>query len=1225
MVIKGQCPNCGGEITDERLALGLPCESCLPEVPEFLRSSGVSRLQFISEVAKLLDELGKLGKYTDLLKEEEELNAFEEFFESALGSRPWSAQRTWARRVLRGSSFTILAPTGVGKSVFGIVMSLFLAARGKKCYIVLPTSVLVKQVKERAEAFREKVGVNVRVLAYMAVSSKERTEALERVQRGDFDVLITTSSFLAKNFDLLKNFNFDFVFVDDVDAIIKSSKNIDKILLLLGLPKDAVDEALKLAKMSVARKSAEKGFVEEYKARKERLKKLLSEAKVGILVVSTATGRPRGLRVKLFRELLNFEIGSRAELLRNVVDAYTLAEESELEAWVAEIVAQLGKGGLVFVQPGTPPERINFLLKKLEDRGIKAKFITSKNKKDIESFEKGELDVLVGYAMYYGLLVRGIDLPHVIRYAVFAEVPHFRFSADVEEASPLRLLQLAQVFRNALTGNEAATLDRLTANLRRGLLNLEQEAYRVLTDALATGTRPDGYLGHLYDRLIELRNILRDLVSRESLVKELESRSLLSLRVFNGRPYLLLPDAPTYLQASGRTSRMYAGGLSRGLSVVVASDKRLLEALMKQVSWYTDDVSWVKFEELNVSSVLAEIDRDRDLIRELARGSIKRETTDLVKTALVIVESPTKARTIASFFGRPSRRNVGGLPVYEVSTGNTILLIAASKGHVLDLITGESVLAQGRKMLWGVIVEDEGDGRAFIPVYATIKRCLNCGEQFTESENGKCPYCGSTNIVDQAAVVEALKRVAGEVDLVLLATDPDTEGEKIAWDLYVLLKPYTSAVKRIEFHEVTRRAFEEALKNQRDVDVRRVEAQLVRRVEDRWIGFSLSRKLWERFGKRWLSAGRVQTPVLGWVIDRYNKVKKSVKTIFAVKLENGWRITFESDAAGKEARELAKKLSESSVTIERLSSESTKLPPSPPFTTESLLREAASLGLRVDEIMQLAQDLFELGLITYHRTDSVHVSTTGIGIAKAYLSERGMQQLFVGRTWAPPGAHECIRPTRPYDAETLRALVNQGVLQLARPLTPRHYKLYDMIFRRFVASQMCDARVKVERFRVSANVDSYLSPREIIAYAEIEEPGFTVIYKPFNLTKVEPGTYRVVEVVRSRRPTSRLYTQADLVALMKENGIGRPSTYAKIVTTLLERGYVIETKRRTIAPTRLGREVFEYLNSKFKSMISVNRTRKVEEEMDKIERGEKNYLDVLREFYREVISVESVV
>jgi len=1225
MLIEGQCPNCGGRITDERLALGLPCESCLPQVPEHLaRGSGASRLEFLREVVKLLDELGKLGGYAALLQEEEELGEFEKFFEKALGNRPWSAQRTWARRVLRGSSFTILAPTGVGKSVFGIVMALFLAARGKKSYIVLPTSVLVKQVRDRAEFFRERVGVGARVLAYLPAGSKDRVETLERVQRGDFDILVTTSSFLAKNFDIMKNLQFDFVFVDDVDAIIKSSKNIERILQLLGLPKEAVDEALKLVRLSVARRGAKgDAAMEEYKAGKEKLRGLLAKAKVGVLVVSTATGRPRGLRVKLFRELLNFEIGSRAELLRNVVDAYTVVKEGELEARVAEIVARLGKGGLVFVQPGTPAERVNLLLKELENRGIRAKFVTSKNKKDIEAFENGEVDVLIGYAMYYGLLVRGIDLPHVIRYAVFADVPHFRFAADVEEASPLRLLQLAQVFRSVLAGSEAMALDRLVASLRRGLFNLEQEAYRLLSESLATGTRPDGYLGHLYDRLVELRKILRDLVSRENLVKELERRALVSLRPLNGKLYLLLPDAPTYLQASGRTSRMYAGGLSKGLSVVVAGDERLLEALMKQVAWYSDDVSWVKLEELDLSKILAEIDRDRELIRELARGGARRETADLVKTALVVVESPTKARTIASFFGRPSRRNVGGLPVYEVSTGNLILLIAASKGHVLDLITGGSEPARARRMLWGVIVED---GSAFIPVYATIKRCLNCGEQFTEGKNGACPYCGSTNIADQAAVINALKRAASEVDLVLLATDPDTEGEKIAWDLYVLLKPYTGTVRRIEFHEVTRRAFEEALRNQRDVDVRRVEAQLVRRVEDRWIGFSLSMKLWERFGKRWLSAGRVQTPVLGWVIDRYNEVKKSVKTIFSVKLENGWQLTFESDVAGREAVEVAKKLAESRVTIERVGSEEVKLPPPPPYTTDALLREAAAnLRLSVSEVMRLAQDLFELGLITYHRTDSVHVSATGIGIAKAYLTERAMQQLFVGRSWAPPGTHECIRPTRPYDAETLRALVNQGVLQLVRQLTPHHYRLYDMIFRRFVASQMREAVVKVERFKACASVNSLELSREITIYSEIVEQGFAAVYRPFNLVKLEPGTYKVVGVTRSRRPTLRLYTQADLIALMKENGIGRPSTYAKIVSTLFERKYVIETKRRTIAPTKLGREVYAYLSDKFGNMISVERTRKVEEEMDKVERGERNYIDVLREFYREVVSIEGVV
>lgn len=1221
MLVRNQCPNCEGDITDERLAYGLPCEKCLPEVSELLLSSSrFSRLEFLSEVVRVLDRLGKRGKYEKLLLEEEELSKFEEFFEKALGSKLWSAQRTWARRVLRGSSFTILAPTGVGKSVFGITMALFLASKGKKSYLILPTSVLVKQTRDRAEAFKEKVGADVRVLAYLAANAKEKAELLDRLRNGDFDVLITTSNFLAKNFEAMSGLRFDFIFVDDVDAVIKSSKNIDKILLLLGLSKEAIDEALKLVKISMTRKSSKNGTIlEEYRREREKLEKMLSNSKIGVLVVSTATGKPRGLRVKLFRELLGFEIGSRAELLRNIVDTYTLLENGELEGKVAEIVAQLGKGGLVFIQPGTPPERINALLKELENRGIKAKLITSKNKKDIEAFEQGEIDVLLGYATYYGLLVRGIDMPHVIRYAVFVDVPHFRFAAEIEEASPLRLLQLAQVVRSVLTGSEAVELDRRTASLRRGLANLEQGAYRALAEALATGSRPDGYLGHLFDQLMELRKILQSLISREDLIEELEKRSLVSLRTIDGKRYLLLPDAPTYLQASGRTSRMYAGGISKGLSVVVASDKKLLEALMKQVAWYTDDAVWVKFEELDVAGVLAEIDKDRELVRELARGGVKREFADIVRTALVVVESPTKARTIASFFGRPSRRNIEGLPIYEVSVGDLILLVAASKGHVLDLIVSEGGQGEKRgKVLWGIVVEDG----SFIPIYATIKKCRDCGEQFTEGKNGACPYCGSTNIADQASVIDALRKVAGEVDLVLLATDPDTEGEKIAWDLYALLKPYTGNIKRIEFHEVTKRAFEEAVRNPRDIDLRRVEAQLVRRVEDRWIGFSLSMKLWEHFGSRRLSAGRVQTPVLGWVVGRYNEVKKSYKTIFTVRLENGWTLTFESEFAGKEARELEEKLRESFVKVESLGSEISALPPPPPFATDTLLREAtARLGLGVDEVMRIAQDLFELGLITYHRTDSVHVSSTGIGIARTYLSERGLQQLFIGRSWAPPGAHECIRPTRPYDAETLRALVNQGILQLVRPLTQYHYKLYDMIFKRFVASQMREATVRTERVRATVEAAPHVLSKEMVIYTEILEPGFSLFYRTFVPLKIEPGNYRIEEVKRARRPTLRLYTQADLIALMKENGIGRPSTYAKIVSTLFERRYVIETKKRSIVPTKRGVEVFEYLDSRFKDMISVDRTRKVEEEMDKVERGEKNYLDVLREFYCEVADI----
>lgn len=1206
MLIRGQCPNCRGVISDDRLASGLPCEECLPEPPKRLTATdSLSRLEMLKNVCDALSDLGKCKNYRLILEEESEVYDFELFFERVVGSKPWSAQRMWARRVLRGLSFVILAPTGVGKSVFGITMSLYLASRGEKCYLILPTSILVKQTLNRLQDYASRLGVNVRILAYLPRSGKARNDILKRIEQNDYDILVTTSQFLSKNFEIIKNTPFDFIFVDDVDAVIKSSRNVEKILALLGLSEQAINEALKIVRLYAARGSdSDSSELEKARA---RLRELLEGNRHGTLIVSTATGRPRGLRVKLFKELLNFEIGSGAELLRNIVDSYALVNDGRaLLARVVEIAESLGKGGLIYVQPGTPEEQINEIIRLLESKGLRAKALTSRSKKELEDFERGELDVLIGFATYYGLLVRGIDLPHVIRYAIFVEVPHFRFAAGIDEASPLRLLQLAQVVRSVLRGSEASTLDRITAVIRRYSSNLDQASYRALTEALATNTKPEGFLGFLYERLLELKELLRKLLSREDLLKELQAGSLASIRVMDGKPYIILPDAPTYLQASGRTSRMYAGGISKGLSVVVTSDESLIKALIRQMSWYVDDAKQVQFEDLDLRDILKEIDRDREIIKRLKEGKVEREIAELVKTALVVVESPTKARTIASFFGRPSRRRVENVVVYEVSAGNLQLLVAASKGHVLDLVTDVG--------FYGVKI----DG-AFTPVYTTVKRCLSCGAQFTEPKGGACPRCGKTRITDQVEVIRGLQRVAGEVDLVLLATDPDTEGEKIAWDLYSLLAPYTRSLKRIEFHEVTRRAFEEALKSPRSVDMRRVEAQLIRRIEDRWLGFILSRKLWDRFSMHWLSAGRVQTPVLGWVIEQYQKARDSVKTVFRVKLENGLTLILESDIGGNEARKLAKELKESTAAIERLNIESSKLHPPPPFSTDAMLKEAVEvLNLSTDEVMRLAQDLFEMGLISYHRTDSTHVSALGIGIARSYIAERYGEKAFVARAWGVPGAHECIRPTRPYDAEALRALVSQGILQLARPLTQQHYRLYDLIFRRFIASQMPECTVKVERLKV------VLGPltKEMATYVEIVEPGFARIYQPFRLAKIEPGEYKVIDLKHRKMPTVRLYSQADLVARMKEEGIGRPSTYARIISTLIDRKYVIETKRHKLVPTDLGLKVYSYLNGNFKNLISVERTRIVEELMDKVERGEASYMSVLRDLYEEVIKID---
>jgi Reverse gyrase len=256
-----------------------------------------------------------------------------------------------------------------------------------------------------------------------------------------------------------------------------------------------------------------------------------------------------------------------------------------------------------------------------------------------------------------------------------------------------------------------------------------------------------------------------------------------------------------------------------------------------------------EFSELNIKELKNEIEKERQLIKDIKAGKIYKEQEELIKVILFIVESPNKVKTISSFFGRPSIRNIGGLTVYEVSLGNIYLLITASKGHILELTTDNI----------GLFGIERKDG-VFYPYYNTIKKCLSCGNQFTEYKDEKCPYCGSTNVDDSINRIRALQELAMEVDQIIIGTDPDTEGEMIAYSLYLVLYTFNRNIKRAEFHEVTKTAILNALENLIDIDLNLVKSQVVRRIEDRWLGFSLSQIVQKYFSKNWLSAGRVQTP-----------------------------------------------------------------------------------------------------------------------------------------------------------------------------------------------------------------------------------------------------------------------------------------------------------------------------------------------------------------------------
>ncbi|HIP85033.1 MAG TPA: reverse gyrase, partial [Pyrodictium sp.] len=246
----------------------------------------------------------------------------------------------------------------------------------------------------------------------------------------------------------------------------------------------------------------------------------------------------------------------------------------------------------------------------------------------------------------------------------------------------------------------------------------------------------------------------------------------------------------------------------------------------------------------------------------------------------------------------------------------------------------------------------------------------------------------------------------------------------------------------------------------------------------------------------------------------------------------------------------------------------------------------------------------------------------GIAVAKEYLKEvygDKYREVFVPRQWGVGGAHEAIRPTRPIDVKRLRQLIEEGVIQPVRPLTRYHYALYDLVFRRFIASQMGAGKVLVKTVRVRVKgVEKTLELR-----TKIVEPGFLEFYQPFHIDPdVESGVYRIVNVSIMRWSPYPPYTQADVVRLMKERGIGRPSTYAKIIETLLRRRYITQIARQGyLASTVLGKAVYKFLTSRFARLVSEETTRRLQEEMDKIEEGLRDYREVLKEILEEIRSV----
>ena len=548
---------------------------------------------------------------------------------------------------------------------------------------------------------------------------------------------------------------------------------------------------------------------------------------------------------------------------------------------------------------------------------------------------------------------------------------------------------------------------------------------------------------------------------------------------------------------------------------------------------------------------------------------------------LVIVESPTKSKSLQKFLGTNFR-------------------VLASFGHVRDLPEDE----------FGIEVEKD-----FKPKYLIIPRAKK--------------------------TIKILKDNVQKADLTTLAMDPDREGEAIAWHLTQIFnlngkKPY----QRIVFHEITRPAIEEAFKNPRKIDFNLVNAQQARRILDRIVGYKLSPFLWKKVA-RGLSAGRVQSVTVRLVVEREreieNFVPKEYWTIVAqlqkcneeraryieallVKKDNK-AIPKLGIKTKEEAEKIVKDLEGAEYKVINIEKKEIKRNPLPPFITSTLQQEAwKRFHFPAKLTMQISQQLYETGKITYHRTDSLNLSNLSLFAAKKFIIDNFGKNYWAGflRRYKAKGrvqeAHEAIRPTYPKNTPE----------KLSKKLKENQLKLYDLIWRRFIACQMAQAifdstvvdvlatRDKKQKtsytFRATGQIlkfDGFLRVYPI-KYEEIELPSLEIngILELIKLIPLQHFT----------QPPPR-YNEATLIKTLEENGIGRPSTYAPILTTIQERNYIEKDERRFFRPTEIGTVVNDLLVNHFPEIIDINFTAKMEEDLDEIAEGEKEWIPVIKEFY----------
>ena len=519
---------------------------------------------------------------------------------------------------------------------------------------------------------------------------------------------------------------------------------------------------------------------------------------------------------------------------------------------------------------------------------------------------------------------------------------------------------------------------------------------------------------------------------------------------------------------------------------------------------------------------------------------------------LIIVESPAKANTIKKFLGGSTK-------------------VVASMGHIRDL----------PKSKLGVDIEHD-----FEPEYINIR--------------GK------------GDLIKSLKKDAKQAKKVYLATDPDREGEAIAWHLATILKDETDKITRVTFNEITKGAVQKAIKEPRDIDVNLVDAQQARRVLDRIVGYKISPLLWKKV-RRGLSAGRVQSVAVKLIVDREDEIEKfepeEYWNIYTKLEDKDTNKQFEAKFYGKNGKKqeihnkeevdlILKNIKEAKYFVEEIKKGEKKRTPAPPFTTSTMQQEASrKLGFTLKKTMSVAQGLYEgvkidgkgtIGLITYMRTDSTRISEEARKSAKEHIVDVYGESYYENRYYKTKkdsqDAHEAIRPTY---AELEPESIKDS-------LTKDQYKLYKLIYNRFMASQMSAAVYNTMAVTINANDYNFKANGQTIKFK-----GFMTLYVegtdfeekeqegmlPDLKEKQELKLDEINPKQSFTEPPPR-YTEASLVKALEEKGIGRPSTYSPTITTILERRY-IEKEQKQLIPTELGKVVNKLLTENFTDIINV--------------------------------------